>query len=93
MLTIKIEDKEFESKLLEYVKFKKETIENITLIAINNLINCNENNPLNYTKQDPLKHLHKIQHKYDNDLCDEVALTHIEDSAAYIHELRRQKNQ
>jgi len=37
MLTFKIEDKEFEAKFLEYVKAKKQTIENVALVAINKL--------------------------------------------------------
>jgi hypothetical protein len=38
-----------------------------------------------------MKHIHKIEYEYDDDLCDDVALTHIQDSAKYIHDLRRQK--
>jgi len=44
-----------------------------------------------YVKKDPMKYIHKIEYEYDDDLCDDVALTHIEDSAKYIHDLRRQK--
>ncbi len=44
-----------------------------------------------YTKKDPMNHIVKIDYKYDEDLCDDVALTHIKDSAKYIHDLRRQK--
>ena len=35
MLTFKIEDKEFETKFLEYVKLKRQTIEDVALDAIN----------------------------------------------------------
>ena len=38
-----------------------------------------------------MEHIHKIEYKYDDDLCGDVVLTHIEDNAKYIHELRRQK--
>lgn len=40
-----------------------------------------------YTKKDPLKHLHKIEYAYDDG--DVKPYSHIEDSAKYIHELRR----
>jgi len=42
-----------------------------------------------YAKKDPMQYIHKIEYEYDDDLCDDVALTHIEDSAKYIHDLRR----
>lgn len=36
-----------------------------------------------------MKHIRKINYEYDKSLCDEVALTHIEGSAKYVHNLRR----
>ena len=94
MLAIKIENKEFESKFLEFVKMQKKTVEDVTFDALNKFMTSSLNNKkkLIYTTKDPLKHLHKITREYDNDLCDEVALTHIEDSATYIHNSRRQRN-
>ena len=92
MLTFKIENEEFESQFLDFVKVQKKTIEDVALDAIKNFMNSSKKNKLVYTKKDPLKHLHKITREYDDDLCDEVALTHIKDSAAYIHNMRRQKN-
>jgi len=91
MLTFKIENKEFEAQFLEYAKAQKKTVEDIALDAISKLINLNKKK-LVYKVKDPLKHLHKIEHEYDEALCDEVALTHINDSATYVHNLRRQKN-
>ncbi len=94
MLAIKIENKEFETRLLEYVKTQKKTIEDVALDAINKLINSKQKE-LVYEVKDPLKHLHKIQNKYDDDLCDDLdgvkPYSHIADSALYIHNLRREK--
>jgi len=94
MLAIKIENKEFETKFLEFVKTQKKTIEDVTLDALKKFMSSslNQKTKLIYTKKDPLKHMHKITREYDDDLCDEVALTHIKDSAAFIHNMRRQNN-
>jgi len=93
MLAIKIENKEFETKFLEYVKMQKKTIEDVALDAITKLINSNQKK-LVYEIKDPLKHLHKVQYEYDDlgdDLDDIKPYNHIEDSALYIHNLRREK--
>ena len=50
-----------------------------------------KNSGISYTRKDPLKHMHKIKRDYDALMCDDAALTHIEDSAKYIHDLRRKK--
>ncbi|MBN2825262.1 MAG: hypothetical protein JXQ76_08065 [Campylobacterales bacterium] len=44
---------------------------------------------LAHKSKDPKKHSKVIKRDYENDSVDEVALTHITDSAKYIHELRR----
>ena len=44
---------------------------------------------LSYKPKDPKKHSRVIKREFDSDSVDEVALTHISDSAKYIHELRR----
>jgi len=41
-----------------------------------------------YTKKDPLQHIHKIEYE---DLSDTKPYNHIEDSAQYIHDLRRER--
>lgn len=94
MLTFKIDNKEFENELLEFLKMQKKTVEDITVDAIKKFIDSSlkKENKLVYTIKDSLKHLHKVSHEYDEELCNEVALTHIKDSASYIHNLRRQKN-
>jgi len=92
MLAIKIDNQEFENRFLEFSKTQKESIENIALQAIKYFMDLEREDQLVYIKKDPLKHIHKIQRDYDEDMCDEVALTHIQDSANYIHDLRREKN-
>ena len=92
MLTFKIENKELENKFLEVAKNQKKAVEEVVLEAMKYFINMQKEDKLVYTKKDPLKHLHKIERDYDEEMCDDVALTHIEDSASYIHNLRRQKN-
>jgi len=45
--------------------------------------------PLSYPRKDPKKHSKVVKREYDSESVDEVALTHISESAKYIHELRR----
>ena len=91
MFAIKIENQEFENKFIEFAKTQKKTIEDVAIDALKYFMNINNNDNLVYTKKDPLKHLHTINYEYDEELCDDVALTHIEDSAKYVHDLRRRK--
>ena len=92
MLTFKIENEELENKFLEFAKQQKRAVEDVAMDAMKYFISMKKENKLVYTKKDPLKYLHKIEREYDDEMCDDVALTHIEDSASYIHNLRRQKN-
>ena len=94
MLAIKIENKEFESQFLEFVKSQKKTVDDVALDAIKKFMDSNskKEKKLVYTKKDPMKHIHKIVREYDESMCDDVALTHIQDSASYIHNMRRQRN-
>ena len=92
MLTFKIENQELENKLLQFAKSQKRAVEDIAMDAVKYFMNMQKEDKLVYTKKDPLKHLHKIEREYDEEMCDDVALTHIEDSASSIHNLRRQKN-
>ena len=92
MFAIKIENKEFENKFIEFAKTQKKTIEDVAIDAMKYFMNLKDNNTLVYTKKDPLKHLHTINYECDEDLSDVVPYGHIEDSAAYIHNLRQQRN-
>lgn len=92
MLTLKIENEELENNFLDFAKKQHRAVEDVAQEAIKYFMNKQQENKLVYTKKDPLKHLRKIERDYDDEMCDDVALTHIEDSASYIHNLRRQKN-
>ena len=92
MLTIKIDNPEIENRFEEYVLQHKRTIQDVVNEAIKLFLDMQKkDDTLVYIKKDPMKHMNKIKYEYDDDLCDDVALTHIEDSGKYIHDLRKQK--
>jgi hypothetical protein len=45
--------------------------------------------PLLYEKRNVNTHTKLIKKEFDESLCDDIALTHIQNSADYIHNLRR----
>ena len=93
MLAIKIDNPEIEKKFFEYAKLKKKKIEEVVVEAMKQFLDKQtEEDEIVYIKKDPMKHIRKPSYEYDEDLCDDVALTHITDSAKYIHDLRRKKN-
>ena len=92
MLAIKIDNPEIESRFREYAKQQKKGLEDIASEAIKIFLDMQKGeDALVYIKKDPNKHLTKINRQYDKEYCDTVALTHIEDSAKYVHDLRRKK--
>ena len=93
MLTVKIENQELENNFLEFAKNHKRAVEDVVVDAMKYFMNMQNKDKLVYQKKDPLKHLHKIKYEYDNeDLSDVKPYDHIEDSAKYIHNLRKQRN-
>lgn len=94
MLSIKINNPEIENKFYEYAKSQKKAIEEVAAEAIKYFIETHKQEPqLSYTKKDPLKHLNKIQYEDDGeDLSDVSLYKHIENSAEYVHNFRREKN-
>jgi len=91
MLAIKIDNPDMENQFKHYAIEHKKTIEDVISDAMKLFLNMQKkDDKLVYTKKDPMQYIHKIEYEYDDDLCDDVALTHIEDSAKYIHDLRRQ---
>ena len=92
LLAITIENKEFESKFLEFAKSQKKAVNDVVIDAMKYFINFKNNETLIYTKKDPLKHLHSITYECDEDLSDVIPYSHIEDSAEYIHNLRQKRN-
>ncbi|MEA3353796.1 MAG: hypothetical protein U9Q33_08285 [Campylobacterota bacterium] len=90
MLAIKIDNPEIENRFKQYAAQNKKAMEDLLSDALKMFLDMKkQDNELIYTKKDPMKHLHKIEYDYEDDLCDEVALTHIKDSAKYTHDLRR----
>ncbi len=93
MLTLSIENPELENKFLEVAKSQKKAVEDVVLDAMKYFINMQKEDKLVYTKKDPLKHLRRIEvDSDDEDLSDVKPFDHIEDSAKYIHDLRRRRN-
>ncbi len=93
MLTFKIENEELENKFLEFAKQQKRAVEDVAIDAMKYFMSMQKEDKLVYTKKDPLKYLHKIEREYDDeDLSDVKPYSHIEDSAQYIHDLRRKRN-
>ena len=93
MLTLNIDNKELENKFLEFAKIQKRAVEDVAIDAMNYFISIQREEKLVYTKKDPLKHLRKIEVDFDDeDLSDVKPYGHIEDSAKYIHDLRRKRN-
>ena len=87
-ITLKIDNPDIEQQLKEFIKEQKE----LTLEAFNNFINSfQKQEKLIYKKRDPKKYSRIIKREYDSEDVDDVALLHIEDSAKYVHDLRREK--
>ncbi len=93
MLAIKIDNPEIESKFREYVSQQKKDIGDIVSDAISLFLELHKkDDKLVYTKKDPTKHTIKIDYEDDGeDLSDVKPYSHIENSAQYIHDLRRQR--
>ena len=49
--------------------------------------------PLLYKKRNVKTHSKLLKKEFDENLCDDIALTHIQNSADYIHNLRRQHSE
>jgi len=93
MLAIKIDNPEIEKKFFEYAKLKKKKIEEVVVEAMKQFLDKQtEEDEIVYLKKDPMNHIHKINYEDDGeDLSDVKPYSHIEDSAKYIHDLRRKR--
>jgi len=94
MLAVKIDNPEMESKFKQYAIEHKRAIEDVVNDAMKLFLDMNKKeDKLVYTKKDPMKHISSISYDYDDseDLSDVKPFSHIEDSAKYIHDLRREK--
>ncbi len=93
MLAIKINNPEIENQFSKYLKGKKQSMEEVVAEAIKYFVESKEKEDvLKYTKKNPMIHLQKIEYKDDGENLDDVRpYAHVEDSALYIHNLRRER--
>lgn len=93
MLAIKIDNPEIEAKFKEYAKKHKKSLEDVVSEAMKIFLDKNKgDDELIYIKKDPMKHLHKIEYTDDGeDLSDVKPYSDVEDSALYVHKLRRER--
>ena len=93
MLAIKIDNPEIESKFKEYAKQQKKAIEDVVSEAMKLFLDTHKkDDEIVYTTKDPMQHISKIKYEDDGeDLSDVNLYNHVEDSAKYIHDLRRER--
>ena len=88
-ITLKTENTDIEEQLKAFIQEQKE----VTVEALTKFLNSfQKKEKLIYKKKDPRKHSRIIKREYNPDEVDDVALLHIEDSAKYVHDLRRESN-
>jgi len=90
-ITLKIDNPDIEEQLKLFIKEQKE----ITLEAFKNFLDSfHKKEKFVFKKKDPRKHSRVIEYidEDNEDLSDVKPYSHIEDSAKYIHDLRRQRN-
>ena len=94
-MILKIDNPEIEKRLEHFVRQQKQDIETVTLEALKKFLNAFQSTqPLYYEKKDPAKHSHTyIPTNIDDteeSLADVHPYSHVQDSAKYVHDLRRQ---
>ena len=93
MLAIKIDNPEIESRFKQYAKQQKKGIEDLVSEAMKLFLEIHKkDDELIYIKQNPMQHIVKSDYEDDGESLDDVRpYAHIEDSAKYIHNLRRER--
>ena len=93
-ITLKIDNPDIEQLLLQFVKQQKQDLEEVVLEAIKKFVYTPTKKKFNYVKRDPRKYSRKIEYEDDttDDLSDVTPYSHVEDSGAYIRELRGKRN-
>ena len=93
MLAIKIDNPEIENKFKKYAKQQKKAIEDVVSEAMKLFLDTHKkDDEIVFTKKDPMQHILKIKYEDDGeDLSDVKPYSHIENSAQYIHDLRRER--
>ena len=93
MLSLKIDNPEIENRFKQYAKKHNKNLDDVANEAMNLFFEfLKQDDELIYVKRDPMKHLRNtIYIDDDEDLSDVKPYAHIEDSALYIHNLRKKK--
>ena len=93
MLAIKIDNPDIENRFKQYAKQQSKALEDVISDAMKLFLDIHKkNDELVYTKKNPMKYIRKIEYVDDGeDLSDVKPYRHIEDSARYIHDLRRDR--
>jgi len=87
-INLKIENSDMEKQLKAFIQEQKE----VTVEALAHFFDSfGKKETLTYKKKDPKEHSRMIKREYKLEDVDDVALLHIEDSAKYVHDLRREK--
>ena len=89
-ITLKIDNPDVEKQLKQFVREQKE----ITLEALSSFVNTfQKNEPVAFPKKDPARHSRSITYAEDDgeDLREVKPYAHINDSAQYVHDLRRKR--
>ena len=94
-MILKIDNPEIEKRLEHFVRQQKQDIEAVTLEALKKFLNAFQSSQtLHYEKKDPAMHSHSYiptdVDDADENLADVRPYSHIQDSAKYVHDLRRQ---
>jgi len=89
-ITLKIENTDIEEQLKAFIQEQKE----VTIEALTKFLNSfQKKERLKYKKKDIYKHLSVITSDDDEPRDESIKLySHVEDSAKYIHDLRRVRN-
>ena len=87
-INLKIENSDMEEQLKAFVQEQKE----VTVEALKSFFDSfGKKEKFAYRKKDPQKHMRKIVYTDDDeDLSDVKPYAYVEDSAQYVHNLRRQ---
>jgi len=87
-INLKIENSDTEEQLKAFIQEQKE----VTIEALTKFLNSFQQKKLSYKKKDPKIHSRIIKREYNPNDVGDVALLHIEDSAKYVHDLRRENH-
>ena len=93
MLAVNIDNPEIENRFKQYAKKQKKSLEDVVSEAMKYFLEMHKkDDALVYVKKDPMKHLRELKYEDDGENLDDVKLySHVEDSASYVHNLRKER--